>query len=95
MTGDLCRLYNVRPDGLGTAVVLGQSLLAAIFAIGSDEAADHLEEGFGDVLSNALGSIGSVVAAKVATSFAEGTVNGLFVWRIGQRLKALLRPLGE
>ena len=95
MTGDLCRLYNVRPDGLGTAVVLGQSLLAAIFAIGSDEAADHLEEGFGDVLSNALGSIGSVVAAKVATRFAEGTVNGLFVWRIGQRLKALLRPLGE
>jgi uncharacterized membrane protein YcjF (UPF0283 family) len=93
LVNELCQLYGVRPGGLETCYILGQSLLSVAIAAGGDQAADKVEEQVRETLQNTLGVAAGSVAAKVGTRVGEGTVNAMFVRRIGNRLKKNLCPV--
>ncbi|TWU46485.1 YcjF family protein [Rubripirellula reticaptiva] len=95
LVNELCQLYGVRPGGLETCYILGQSFLSVAIAAGGDQAADKVEEQLRETLQHTLGVAAGAVAAKVGARIGEGTVNAMFVRRIGNRLKAHLCPIAD
>lgn len=95
LTEDLCRLYAVRPSWFGTIMILAQVLAAGIAASSVDEASDKLHEEISSSVSSLLGGFTAEVVSQVGARSAEGTVNWLFVRRIGERVKYYLQPLRD
>ena len=95
LVSELCALYGVRPGGLETCYILGQSLLSVILAAGGDQAADTVEKQLRENLQESLGMVAGAVVAKLGARLGEGTVNALFVRRIGLRLKVYLCPIAK
>jgi uncharacterized membrane protein YcjF (UPF0283 family) len=95
LVSELCALYGVRPGGLETCYILGQSFLSVILAAGGDQAADTVETQLREKLQDSLGTVAGAVVAKLGSRLGEGTVNALFVRRIGLRLKVYLCPIAK
>ena len=95
LVSELCRLYGVRPGGMETCYILGQSFLSVVLAAGGDNAADMAEEQLRENLQESIGLVAGSVLAKLGARLGEGTVNAMFVRRIGNRLKGYLCPISE
>jgi uncharacterized membrane protein YcjF (UPF0283 family) len=95
LINELCQLYGVRPGGMETCYILVQSFVSVAIAAGGDQAADKVEEQLRETLQNALGVVAGSIAAKVGARIGEGTVNAMFVRRIGHRLKKHLCPIND
>ena len=91
MIGDLCLIYNVRPSGFGTGVILGRALLHAYLAGELEEATELLVEPVQDAVTF-LGEMGSTVAGKLTAKLSEGGLNAVFVYRLGITTQRMLQP---
>ena len=95
LANKLCHLYGVRPGGMETCYILGQSFLSVVLAAGGDQAADKVEEQLRENLQKSIGLVAGSLLAKFGARMGEGTINALFVRRIGNRIKGYLCPINE
>ncbi len=101
LVGDLCRIYQLRPGTLGTAVVLGRAFVLAYLSshiqqVSEDLTRDAAAQGVGqllDGLPEGVGQVGSRLAGVLAPKMAEGAANGILLWRLGSAAIRLLRPV--
>lgn len=92
MTTELCHLYGVRPGRMESLIILGHVVVAATLAAGSDQAGEMVGDQVEEVVRDSLGALGAGLVGQLSGRVAEGTVNSLFVRRIGYRLRGYLRP---
>ena len=78
-----------------TCYILGQSFLSVVLAAGGDQAADKVEEQLRENLQKSIGLVAGSLLAKFGARMGEGTINALFVRRIGNRIKGYLCPINE
>jgi len=101
MVGDLCRIFQLRLGTLGTAVVLGRAFALAYLSGQLQQATETLTrdaaaDGAGQLLHGlpeGIGQVGSKLAGALAPKVAEGTANGILLWRLGAATIRLLRPV--
>ncbi len=101
MVGDLCRIFQLRLGTLGTAVVLGRAFALAYLSGQLQQATETLTrdaaaDGAGQLLHGlpeGIGQVGSKIAGALAPKVAEGTANGILLWRLGIATIRLLRPV--
>ncbi len=101
LVGDLCRIYQLRPGAMGTAVVLGRAFVLAYLSSHIQQASEDLTrdaaaQGVGQLLEGlpeGVGQVGSRLAGVLAPKMAEGAANGILLWRLGTAAIRLLRPV--
>ena len=105
MLKDLCALYNVRTTPFATCSLAGHLFMNTFVAGQLEDQLKPLAEEAASALGNALPSwvargVGDVAAnltqsatAEVGKRVAEGTVNYMFVWRLGTVCIKYLRPI--
>lgn len=92
MIGDLCRIYNLRANRLGTLAILGHVFVNAFSAANLEHLTDVAANSVGDAVSTAGGLLAGM--AKTATArLAEGSANGLLFRRLGLATMRRLRPI--
>lgn len=92
MIGDLCRIYNLRANSLGTLAILGHVFVNAFSAANLEQLTDAAADNVGEAVSTAGGLLAGV--AKTATArLAEGSANGLLFRRLGLTTMRRLRPI--
>jgi uncharacterized membrane protein YcjF (UPF0283 family) len=90
---ELCALYNLRPNHLETCFILGFVGLNALVADKGDEAAASLQQDLNENPTSYAGALAAAMLGQVASRGAEGTLNGLLTYRLGQQLKNYLTPI--
>ncbi|MDR0882858.1 MAG: DUF697 domain-containing protein [Candidatus Adiutrix sp.] len=86
MLRQLCKIYNIRVGGLALPILLTKVIRNAFIADISmqvtEEAAHYLSE-----------ELGSSLLSWVGPKLAEGSINGIFMLRLGRSTQRLLRPV--
>lgn len=95
---DLIQLYGARPSWGDTASLVVKGLLASMLAYGAETAAEAATGDAAAELGEQIGGeLSSTLAAGVlrvaSPRLAEGTLNGLYVYRVGTRIQKLVRPI--
>ncbi|MEM7628129.1 MAG: DUF697 domain-containing protein [Planctomycetota bacterium] len=97
LTADLCKLYRLRADRVGTAMILWRVLLGTFIAGRiedlTDEAARQLTGALRDAAAGTVAKVSAGVAGKVAGKAAEGAVNGVLTYRLGLAVMRQVRPI--
>jgi uncharacterized membrane protein YcjF (UPF0283 family) len=92
MIGNLCRIYNLRANSLGTLAILGHVFVNAFSAAGLEHLSDMASAHMSDTMTTAGGMLAGV--ARTATArLAEGSANGLLFRRLGLASMRRLRPI--
>ncbi|MDR2392444.1 MAG: YcjF family protein [Planctomycetota bacterium] len=90
MLRELALIYNLRCDGAALPFLLGRVLFAAFLAGAAGEAAEAMGESLQEELSS-LAGLG--LAGRIAPKIGEGTINYLFISRLGRAAMKLLQPV--
>lgn len=96
MIGDLCRLYNLRAGGTGTAMLLVQVFFNAYLAGQGTEierVAEQSIEGMFSPHGVLYEMTAAKVVAKVGSKAASGALNYFLLRRLGRFSMRLLRPV--
>lgn len=97
LTADLCKLYRLRADRVGAAMILWRVLLGTFIAGRieglTEEAARQLGDAFRDAAAGTLAKASAGIAGKVAGKAAEGAVNGVLTYRLGLAVLRQVRPI--
>ena len=100
MLKDLCALYNVRTTPFATCSLAGHLFMNTFVARQLEDQLEPLAKetatALGNVLTSLAGGVGKVAATVtvgVGSRAAEGTVNYMFVWRLGTVCIKYLRPI--
>lgn len=99
MLKELCRLYHLRVSGLGLPVLMARVIKNAFIA----DQADNLSEAgvnlYNELYKESAAAVGGgligldVLKRVVGAKVAEGTINGLFMRRLGLAAQRLLQPV--
>ena len=94
---DLLVLYNVRPTPGQTATVFARAIVQTYVGGEAQRVAEAgVESAWREIVGTPeelLGTSVAGVASKVTAKFAEGSANGLLVWRLGRRAVTFLQPV--
>ena len=90
MLRELSLVYNVRCDGGALPVLLCRVVFTAFLTGAAGEAAEVAGESLQEELS---GLAGLGLAGRIAPKVGEGTVNYLFIGRLGRAAMKLLQPI--
>ena len=93
LIGNLCRLYNVRPNVCETCIIFGFTGFNALVSDKSDVIASKFEETIAEEGATYVGGATANLLSMVSSRAAEGAVNALLTYRLGQQLKTYLRPV--
>jgi uncharacterized membrane protein YcjF (UPF0283 family) len=102
MLGDLCRVYNLRVNRLGTAVLLVRVFINAYISGQIKDWQDFAESGLQAILREigepggsglGLGGVGMKVVGKVTVRSGSGALNYFLLKRLGNYAAGLLRPV--
>ncbi len=96
MTGELLRIYGVRPNRIQTIGLLLHAAANVLLAAQLDQAADVAADSAVDAAVDQASGIGQALARfikPVAGSLADGTANALLMRRLGLSIMRSLRPL--
>ncbi len=91
ITGDVCRLYNLRTGAVGTGIIMAQAF-ANVYLAGRLE---DFTDGALDVIIDEQASLVAQVLGKVSTKVAEGAANGILLYRLGKSVIRLVQPIQE
>ncbi|MDP1561569.1 MAG: DUF697 domain-containing protein [Pirellulaceae bacterium] len=89
----LCQIYNLRPSQLEICVIMAIAGFNSIVADKEDETAGILESYISTVLQSFIWNTAAKILSVASARSAEGTLNGLMLYRFGQYIKKRVRPI--
>ncbi len=89
ITGDVCRIYNVRAGAVGTLVIMAHAFANIFFAGRLEEATQSAAD---EVFSEAA-TLGARVFGKVLGKVTEGAANGVLMYRLGTSVMKYVQPI--
>ena len=92
MVRDLMTLYNLRMGAAGTGQILLRAIGQAYIAGELQDISEGLAESLGDMIGEQTGQVAGAVAKMAGSKIAEGTANGLMIYRLGKATSKLLQP---
>lgn len=95
MMSELCRIYQVRTNRLGTMYMLLLIIFHAYVSVSVGDQLSDMGEDSTELMMDSLGNLGANVASQVMTRGAEAASQYAFTRRIGRKACAMLRPLAS
>jgi len=93
MVRDMMVLYNLRMSYGGAGQILLRAIGQAYIAGELQDLSEGLADALGDMITEQTGQVAAGAIAKVIGSkVAEGTANGLMIYRLGKSTSKLLQP---
>jgi len=92
---NLCRLYNLRPNGWEICIIFGFSGFNALVSDKGDDAASSIQKEIADNGANYVSGLAANALGLLTSRAAEGSVNGLLIHRLGYQVKKYIRPISS
>ena len=94
MVRDMMTLYNLRMGVGGASQILLRAIGQAYIAGELQDISEGLAESLGDMIGEQTSQVAGAVAKMVGSKVAEGTANGLMIYRLGKATSKLLQASG-
>lgn len=91
ITGDVCRIYNLRAGAVGTLVIMAHAFANIFFAGQLEDAMDTAA----DAIFDETTSLTALIFGKVSSRVAEGAANGILLYRLGRSVITLVQPIRQ
>lgn len=89
----ICQIYNLRPSQWEMCLILAFAGANSVIAEKADGVAGAVEPVLSEELHGIMGSLAGSVLSVASVRSAEGTLNGLALYRFGQYVKQRAKPI--